>query len=140
MVESVVKERKIIRHWTKSWIAPRQKNARTYVKVKIQKDVVTSVLKGDATGREMLLVGFLMRGSLGKQLHVITKTVFNTKVWLANNSSNIIMITSKLNSISEFIIALHTLIYFLFNRIQGSQEHVLQVDHRIWSGLRVQQL
>ena len=60
VVESVVKERKIIRHWTKSWIAPRQKNARIYVKVKIQKDVVTSVLKGDATGREMLLVGFLM--------------------------------------------------------------------------------
>ena len=77
----VAKERKIIRHWTQSWVFPRQKNARIYVKVRIQKDVVILTVKRDATGRETLLVGFLMWGSmLGKQLHAITKTVFNTKV------------------------------------------------------------
>ena len=54
----VAKERKIIRHWTQSWIVPRQKNARIYVKVRIQKDAVTSMMKGGAYGRKMLLIGF----------------------------------------------------------------------------------
>ena len=80
VLQLVVRERKIIRHWTQSWIFPRQKNVRICVKVRIQKDVVTSVMKRGATGREMLLVGFLMQEGEGQQLHVITRTVFNTKV------------------------------------------------------------